>query len=343
MKNLNFNIAQFFSFCAILSSCSVYKDVSRRQESKNPILQVKSTAMLVKPIIADLELSKEKKSINYKADKNLPLGDLKANATRVFLDTHKCDYIVDPQFVKTITSSSGLVKEIEYTLTGIPATYSKVYQVDSLPKSIIEYSQIKLPNERVEFSTLKESNLTGTPLGMEFATGLNFTGAQIDYSPKVSGLKYYFGIEKYFLQDGTPYWGSVTFDEIVNDNSISQYAINYGMISMSIGIFKEKEVGKRAKIRGGTGLNVLEIEFLEPLINTTRKTSYDGARNIGLRFGAALDFNVFHGFSIIGRAHSNLGLINTIRQSGENKFEIQNIKFEEIPLVNLSVGARFAF
>jgi hypothetical protein len=282
--------------------------------------------MLVKPIIADLELSKEKKSINYKADKNLPLGDLKANATRVFLDTHKCDYIVDPQFVKTITSSSGLVKEIEYTLTGIPATYSKVYQVDSLPKSIIEYSQIQLPNERVEFSTLKESNLTGTPLGMEFATGLNFTGAQIDYSPKVSGLKYYFGIEKYFLQDGTPYWGSVTFDEIVNDNSISQYAINYGMTSMSIGIFKEKEV-----------------EFLEPLINTTRKTSYDGARNIGLRFGAALDFNVFHGFSIIGRAHSNLGLINTIRQSGENKFEIQNIKFEEIPLVNLSVGARFAF
>lgn len=336
-------MAMILAFPIAFSSCSVHKEVTRRQESKNPILQVKSTAMLVKPIIADLELSKEKKSINYKADKNLPLGDLKANATRVFLDTHKCDYIVDPQFVQTITSSKGLVKEIEYTLTGIPATYSKVYQVDSLPKSIIEYSQIQLPNERVEFSTLKESNVAGTPLGMEFATGLNITGAQIDYSPEVTGLKYYFGIEKYFLQDGNPFWGGVTFDEIVIDISISQYAINYGMTSISIGIFKEKEVGKRAKIRGGTGLNVLEIEFLEPLINTTRKTSYDGARSIGLRFGAALDFKIFHGFSLIGRAHSNLGLINSIRQSGENRFEIKKIKFENIPLVNLSVGARFTF
>jgi len=325
-----------------LASCSVQKEVYRKQEAKNPSLNAHATGVVLKPIVADLDISKEKKTITYKADINLAMSDLKANATRVFLETHKCDYIIDPQFVRTATSSHGLVKEVEYVLTGFAATYTKVYQVDSLPKSVIEYAQIQLPVERVEFSTLNDRTLRGASLGMEFASGLNFAGAQIDYAPLVGGFRYYVGLENYFIADGSA-WGTVTFDEVVNGNALGLSAFNSTMTAFSIGAFNEKEVGRRVKIRGGAGLNVLDIQFFESLVNTTRKTSYDGARSIGFRFGAAIDYTIFPGFSLIGKAHSNIGLFNSIKQSGENTFDIEAIELEDIPLVNFSLGARFTF
>jgi hypothetical protein len=324
----------------ILASCSVQKEVYRKQEAKNPSLNTHATGVVLKPIVADLDISKEKKTITYKADINLPMSDLKANATRVFLETHKCDYIIDPQFVRTSTSSHGLVKEVEYVLTGFAATYTKVYQVDSLPKSVIEYAQIQLPVERVEFSTLNDRTLSS--LGLEFASGLTFAGAQIDYAPVVGGFRYYVGLENYFIADGSA-WVTVTFDEVVNGNALGLSAFNSTMTAFSIGAFNEKEVGRRVKIRGGAGLNVLDIQFSESLVNITQRTSYDGARSIGLRFGGAIDYTIFPGFSLIGKAHSNIGLFNSIKQSGERTFETEAIEFENIPLVNFSLGARFTF
>lgn len=342
MKN-HFQFAATICIAALaLASCSVQKEVYRKQEAKNPALYAHTTGVVLKPIVADLDISKEKKTIAYKADINLPLNDLKANATRVFLETHKCDYIIDPQFVRTATSSHGLVKEVEYVLTGFAATYAKVYQVDSLPKSVIEYAQIQLPVERVEFSTLNDRTLRGSSLGMEFASGLNFAGAQIDYAPVVGGFRYYVGLENYFIADGSA-WGTVTFDEVVNGNALGLSAFNSTMNAYSIGAFKEKEIGRRVKIRGGAGLNVLDIQFFKSVVDLTRKTSYDGARSIGFRVGAAVDYTIVPGFALIGKAHSNVGLFNSIKQSGENTFVIEAIEFENIPLVNFSLGARFTF
>jgi hypothetical protein len=267
---------------------------------------------------------------------------LKANATRVFLETHKCDYIIDPQFVRTTISSNGLVKEVEYVLSGFTANYTKIYQVDNLPKSVIEYAQIQLPVERVEFSTLNERYIKGSSIGMEFASGFNFAGAQIDFAPFKSGWRFYVGLENYFIADGAK-WGDVTFDELINNKTVSQKASNSTMTTFSIGTFKEKEVGRRVKIRGSAGLNLLDIQFFESLADATNKTSYDGARSIGFRLGAAVDYSIFPGFSLIGRAHSNFGLLNSIKQSGVNTSDIEGIEFEDIPLVNFSLGARFTF
>jgi hypothetical protein len=333
------------SFASLLAStsCSAQKDVLRNQESKNPSLNAHSTGVLVKPIMADLEISSEKKTITYKADMALPFGDLKANAMRVFLETHKCDYIIDPHLVRTSTSRNRFVKEVEYVLTGFAATYKSVYQVDSLPKSIIEYASINLPVQTVNYTTLTQREIKGTSVGMEFAMSGNFAAAQFDYSPKASsGLYFYFALEQFLIADGEA-WGRVSFNEIVNGNGFEKSAFNSGMTNLSIGAFKEKEIAKRIKIRGGAGLNYLGIQFFESVVDPVTKTSYDGARSIGLRAVAAIEYPVFNGFSLIGRAHSNFGLFNSIQQSGANTFDIEEIQFENIPLLYLSGGVRFAF
>jgi hypothetical protein len=218
-----------FGIASLLAttSCSMQKDILRNQEGKNASLKPHTTGVLVKPIMADLEISSEKKTITYKADMALPYGDLKANAMRMFLDTHKCDYIIDPQFIRTSTSKNGFVKEVEYVLTGFAATYKSIYQVDSLPKSVIEYASINLPIQTVNYTTLNEREIKGTSVGMEFAMSGNFAAVQFDYSPKASsGLYYYFALEQFLKAEGMT-WGRVTFNEIVNGNGIEKIAFNY--------------------------------------------------------------------------------------------------------------------
>lgn len=346
MKNFTRFAAATCIAALTLASCSVQKEVYRKQEAKNPSLSAHSTGVVLKPIVADLDISKEKKTITYKADLSLAMIDLKANATRVFLETHKCDYIIDPQFVRTATSSQGIAQEVEYVLSGFAATYTKVYQVDSLPKSVIEYAQIQLPIERVEFSTLNERTLRGSSLGMDFALGVSpsFAAVQIDYAPVVSGIRYYIGLESYTFGEELQ---KVEFDYMVPSGSqvlgISAVSSFSTMTAFSIGAFKEKEIGRRVKIRGGAGLNLLNIQFNNPVINQAFNVQYDGARSVGIRLSAAVDYAIFQGFSLVGRAHSNIGLSNSIQQSGGTSLDVEKIQFESISPVNFSLGARFTF
>jgi hypothetical protein len=344
-----FRFAATICFAAFtFASCSVQKEIYRKQEAKNPSLNATATGVVLKPIVADLDISKEKKTITYKADLNLDMSDLKPNATRVFLETHKCDYIIDPKFVRTATSSHGKVKEVEYILSGFAATYTKVYQVDSLPKSVIEYAKIQLPVERVDFSTLNERTSKGSSLGMEFAYGLtSFTAAQIDYAPVLTGLSYYVGLETNSFSNNYFDRKTVEFDYLVPSGSSTSRVGAVGafstMTNFSIGAFKEKEIGRRVKIRGGGGLNLLNIQFFEPTVDFARNYQFDGARSMGFRLSAAVDITIFPGFSLLGRAHSNIGLFKSIQQSGPNSADVENIQFQTIAPVNFSYGARFTF
>lgn len=341
MKSIDLRVILLLLSTTLLLSCSVQKNINKSEESKNPSVNASSTGLVVKPVVADLEISSNKKSIIYKADISLPISDLKANAIKTFLDSNKCDYVIDPQFVRTINSTDNKIKEVEFTLTGFPATFKKLYQTDSLPKSVIEFSQIKLQVERVEFNTLNQSTTRGARFGLEFGSGLNFSGAQVDVR-LAQNFNFYFSYEEYFSSMFSSS-GEVSFNEVVNSITTFNKKTYTTMNSISLGVFKEKFLGSNFKIRGGIGINILNVGFDEPLINNTQKTSYDGVISTGIRLGTAIDYSLFKGFSLVGRVHSNLGLLNNIVESGFNSFETNSIRITNVQILNFSIGPRFIF
>lgn len=342
MQRIIFKLINLLILILTFSSCSTKKTVTSQQESTNPEIIPNSTSLLIRPIMADLEISNERKSIIYVADISLPFNDLRANALKDFMVTYSCDYVVDPQFVRTTTTENGVLKEVEYELSGFPASYTNIYQVDSLPQSLMQLPKVQLPIERVEYTTLNQKSLSGSSLGIEFASGLNFAGFQIDFKPEDLNWHFFLSFDNYFSIDGSEF-GNVTFNKVVNQDLFNITAINSTMRSLSVGTFREKAIGERFKIRGAAGLTALDIRFLNSIENNSLQTKYDGVITYGLRVGAALEYSLLPGFSLIGRAHSNIGLFNSIQQSGANTFEIQDITIDNFPFLDVSLGLRFTF
>jgi hypothetical protein len=111
-----------FPVILILSSCSVSKSTIQIQESKRPDINATSTNVLIRPIVADLDISSERKTILYRADLNLPASEIRANAIKLFLQTYNYDYIIDGQFVRKDEIIGGELNKVEYTLTVFGAT-----------------------------------------------------------------------------------------------------------------------------------------------------------------------------------------------------------------------------
>jgi len=322
-----------------LNACSLQEEIVTRNQSKKADLQVRETGMIVKPVVADLDISNEKKSVVYIADLKIPLNNINDNTMQLFLETYKCDYIIDPKFVRKTTVNNSKLKQIEVTLTGFPATYKKIYQVDSLPKSITEYANINLPIKTTDYMSLYQADERGSNLGMEFYLGTSFVGSQIDFAPKVKGAHFYLSFEQHMNESaGVKYRG-------FNDNIATEYDATYSSLRVfSLGVFFEKEILRNIRLRGLGGLNYAYVLFDNSIQNSVYETIVDGVHSVGLRFGASIDYSLTRGFSVIGRAHSNLGLFNSLKESGE--FVLQdysNISISNFPLVNLGLGIRYSF
>lgn len=321
-----------------LNACSLQEEIVTRNQSKKADLQVRETGMIVKPVVADLDISNEKKSVVYVADLKIPLNNINDNTMQLFLETFKCDYIIDPKFVRKTTVNNSKLKQIEVTLTGFPATYKRIYQVDSLPKSITEYANINLPIKTTDYISLYQADERGSNLGMEFYAGTSFVGSQIDFAPKVKGTHFYLSFEQHVNESSAKYRG-------FNDNIATEYNANYSSIrTLSLGVFYEKEILRNIRLRGLGGFNYAYVLFDESVQNITYETIVDGIHSMGLRFGASVDYSLTRGFSVIARAHTNLGLYNSLKESGE--FVLQdysNISITNFPLVNLGLGIRYSF
>jgi hypothetical protein len=150
-------------------------------------------------------------------------------------------------------------------------------------------------------------------------------------------LRFYFSLEKYATQ------GLLSFDNAVNDLTFKEINVSYDHSAFSMGIFKEKVLSKRFKIRGAGGINYSNLQFVNTQVNIPNKTSFNAINSIGLRFGAAFDYRLVEGISIVGKAHANFGLFNTIDQNGEYISKVSNIKNSDYPLLNISAGLRFNF
>lgn len=341
MKFLNSGVFVFTSLL-ILSSCTTNRESIKSTAHREPVMSTHETGMVVKPVVADLEINNEKQSVVYTADLRLPASVLNNNAMKLFMEKHKCDYIIDPVFARSTIIENSQLNTIEITLTGFPASYKKIYQVDELPQSVKDFAEINLPVKRTDYLTLQENERSGTPFGMEFSVGLGFgggliAGGLIDYAFSPNGIHGYFATELYSGQ------GQINLRTSFNNQIEETSGAFSSMSAFSIGAFKEKSFSPRFKIRGAAGLNFITLNYDQSIVNNTFRTSVDGLSNIGLRFGAGLDYSILSGVSIIGRAHANIGLLNLNKQSGTNTTTVDKVSFNDFPLVNLSAGLRFDF
>jgi hypothetical protein len=327
-----------------LFACAPSKLLVKKTNMKENNIEASKTGLVMRPLLADLEVTTERKSITYKAPINLSMVDLKSNAMQLFLETNKCDYVVDPIFTTTTTIENKKLSLIEIKLTGLPATYKKIYQVDSLPKSVTQYANLSKNQTRLEyFNSVDEIQ---NKIGLELVTG-NYNGIQLDFPLAADpSFRIYAAGEK--NQGPT----SVKGDVLTNTDTTNAVTFDSGEMSqlnLSLGAFKEFPVSPRLMFRILGGLNYSSYSF-ENDANASAFYTISGISNIGLRVGTGLDFKLSKSVHLVGKFHTNLGIFkfahtneSLVDPAGLASVKIKEINFSGNQSSFVGVGIRFLF
>lgn len=325
----------------VLSSCSNKEYLTRSTDSHEQSILANNTSVMMRPIVADMSIENERKSTVYEADLLLPLADLRDNALGLFLAQHECDYAVDPIYREVVTSLRRAVKSIQITVEAFPAHYISLQAVDSLPKSILEYQRLNVPQERVAYLT--EHDLPETTVGFETTMG-NFGGIQIDVLVPNRPFRVYYSTDAAWDFLG----GDVALDfeyitYIGGDITTSSRSVQE-MRSNSLGLMKEIEPSSRLSLRGIAGLNLSAFEFSE--VELGSEASFDGMATLGVRVGAGADFRFLRNVSLVAKAHRNLDLVRFMgwgASSSDVGKEFLNSVTVDGPPINVGFGLRFEF
>jgi hypothetical protein len=106
---------------AAFSSCSL---TQKTTSTDYDYIKITKQGIIQKPLIADLDVSKDKKSLT-KTYQNTTLGNAKEVIMGDFIKEFNCDLIVNPFFTSTTTSKTEKIS-ITLTVTGYPASYKNI-------------------------------------------------------------------------------------------------------------------------------------------------------------------------------------------------------------------------
>lgn len=177
MKNSSYLLV----LSVLLYSCFPNKKTTITERAINRSLEVngRNSGVLIKPILADIEISKERKIsvFSYRSDtlgsysgnsgKNsqfiLSGESMKETARKIamfdYLKTNNCDYIIDPIYtIRRIRESKYNYEIISVELNGYPAKIKSLTQPDSLPKSIMQLD--KLSSREIPFNVTTNDSET---------------------------------------------------------------------------------------------------------------------------------------------------------------------------------------
>lgn len=327
-----------------LFACAPSKLLVKKTNMRENNLEASKTGLVMRPLLADIDVVTERKAVVYKAPVNLAMTDLKSNAMQLFLETHKCDYVVDPIFTTTKTIENKKLTIIEIKLTGLPATYKKIYQVDSLPKSISQYENLTKNQVRLEyFNSVDEIQ---NKVGLELVTG-NYNGLQLDFPLAANpSFRIYIGAES---NSGPK---SVKGDVLTDIDTTKAVTFDSGELTQmnaSLGAFKEFPVSPRLMFRILGGLNYSLYSF-ENDAKASAFYTISSVSNIGLRVGTGLDFKLTKNVHLVGKFHTNLGLFNIahtneslVDPAGLASVKIKDINFNGNQSSFIGLGIRFLF
>ncbi len=353
----------------VFGSCST---ITKSINSSNNDIKPYESGLVMRPLLADLEVDNVRKSVEYIVPDYMVIKkDGKQNALLAFKKAHKCDYVVDPIF--EIINSKGRINEVKINLSGYPATYSNIRQVDTLPKSITQYN--KLNNSVKELDYLNSFSDVEPTMGVEFVT-FHYNGFQFDRVLNNSKNRVYFGIEGYNI-DSNPSLLNADFyyKDLVSSNvsdSLMGALSNEELTSQntfSLGLMRELTITNFLKFRIIGGLNLLRGKVIYDDISLL--SNYDVADNglngfdskhscssFGLRVGAAADIKIYKSLSFVFKMHFNQDLLSFLAKNDALTFskynslsnldvigdyKIKKVKFEYDSRLNLAAGIRIVF
>lgn len=320
------------------TSCSNTEVLIRKTNRTDAITEVNATGMVMRPLVADLDVSIERKTHTYSGDVKLPLEDLKQNAIAGFQLEHNCDYIVDAAFQISRRISKKMDREIIITVSGLPAHYSRVYQVDSLPKSVTQYTHLFKDVQRVDY--LNEVTIKEDAVGVEFTTG-NYTGMQVDFPLDVNGFESrgFVAIDG-FTEEQLPFSVEATINSSNNAETFTDVASIDMASSFAFGLMHQMPATKNINLRLVGGLNFSSYAFDEI---ADGGTFFDSATLLGLRVGGGLDFKVFRSVRAVAKIHKNLNGIRFISKTGSGELDIEDFEINGANAWNIGAGLRFEF
>ena len=337
---MKFQLALALTAVVLLASCSNSEMLIRKTNAHDAITEVNATGMVMRPIVADLDIDADRKSNVYSGDVKLPMADLKQNAIAAFKVEHGCEYIVDATFETTRKLKRKVVQEIIITVSGFPAQYTNLYQVDSLPKSIGQYARLMKNEQRVDY--LNEITVKEDLVGLEFSAG-NYMGLQVDFPVTLGGLE----TRAFVAIDG--YGDESMPDNIavsINSSTNADVYTSNGYIdeasSFAFGIMHQIPASKKANFRLVGGLNIDSYSFSD-ISEPGGSVGFDSAALVGLRLGGGMDLKIFRSLYGVGKLHKNVSLLRVIGKDGVGDIDIADFEVEGTNNWNFGVGLRFVF
>ncbi len=325
----------------ILSSCRSSKVDILNTEARQYEIHAQHSSFLTRPLIADLEVGQIREKVEYIGPLNLSIDDLKKNATALFLKTHECDYVADPVFEIATKKRNNFTREIKITLSGFPVFYTNIYQVDTLPESISQYSEINKEINRIRYyNSIEKEQVVW---GVEALLG-EYLGAQIDF-PLGEDTRYYVSFQKM----DSPW--SFTADIFEDRSSDSYVGSGSGedYFTVSTGLFREAAVADYLKIRYGGGINFTSYGLTTDFVGFNQ-VKFSHIYNLGFRLKAGLDFPIYRNFSIVGQLHYNLDGFNIVVTDDPGVVANADLSVEDIdisktpdPPLYLGIGLRVVF
>lgn len=318
----------------LMYSCSTSKLVTKSSNAKDPVIEASHNGIVSRPLMADVSVENVRKEVTYIAPVYLSSTDQKSNAHQLFLETHNCDFIVDPVYTTTITKENKVDKEITIRLTGLPAKYTKFYQVDSIPKSVQQFKLLENPIARKSYINSIDETITQPKLGIDLNSGLNgLLGFQIDYEIN-SKMRSYVSYEN--LRTISP-----NFNFEINDTA-STSGIPNTSSSFSFGLMKQFPVSNRLNFRAQGGLNV---NMFDGVNAASQYGEILGFSQVGLRVLGGVDFKLSKGLFLILKGHTNFNLANiySFDPIGTSSMKVTKFEANDLPKFYLGYGIRFEF
>lgn len=341
----HFNVLLIAGFLlALSSSCRTQSRVIGERNQKSPEINVNTPDVLIKPMVADLDISQEKKTSTYTADLNLNASEIKENAQAKFMDEHSCDIIINPVYKKITSMENSNVSKIEYEVSGFPATIKKIEQNETLSTAVYNYNQMNFDVKRDEFTYKDVYDVKGSELFLSLGSG-SYSGIEIGYFPSISdGIWYYGSVESYTIEELNTLDIEVNFDPDINIPSKNQ---DYSMTSFSLGAGYRADLNKRmsSNIFGGLNYSMLILENTLELPNSPTGTyRLNGVNTLGLRAGIGVDYALFRNILVFGKGFSNINLLNMSSDEIINGNDVKSeFDLSELSRLNFAVGLKIRF
>ena len=341
----HFNVLLIAGFLlALSSSCRTQSRVIGERNQKSPEINVNTPDVLIKPMVADLDISQEKKTSTYTADLNLNASEIKENAQAKFMDEHSCDIIINPVYKKITSMENSNVSKIEYEVSGFPATIKKIEQNETLSTAVYNYNQMNFDVKRDEFTYKDVYDVKGSELFLSLGSG-SYSGIEIGYFPSISdGIWYYGSVESYTIEELNTLDIEVNFDPDINIPSKNQ---DYSMTSFSLGAGYRADLNKRmsSNIFGGLNYSMLILENTLELPNSPTGTyRLNGVNTLGLRAGIGVDYALFRNILVFGKGFSNINLLNMSSDEIINGNDVKSeFDLSELSRLNFAVGVKIRF